>query len=330
MKTLTVIKSTFLICALVLTVTVVQKSGRNVYASTFEESVDKDIVNDTTPVEPAGSDVEVVQSVTKLASKRWIQSFAQDNKYYYFIQMTNPYKGHLRITRVKYTGLGRYLKDYMDLKYFGHATNLDCSLYKGKTYLWTGSNAASGSDVSRAITGFQYKKNKTLYHHGTYTYKIPKGRWGKYVTNVYPAINEKSTKLAVRYTYRGNQYYQTYSLTKGTRINIRKPLKQVSLPSTAGDFQGFDFYGSNTIYTIEGSPTKVFLSAYDKRRVFQPTIIRTWNLSSQLGSNRVINGAQGLPFREPEGIKALKGRVLHIMFVSFRLTDQSCNIYKVK
>lgn len=303
-------------------------------ASTKEESVDKNIVDDRTPAEPANSDLSVLKTATKLDARRWIQSFAYDSRYYYYIQMTNPYKGHLRITRVKYTGLGRNLQDHMDLKYFGHATNLDTSVYAGKTYLWTGSNAASGSDVSRAVTCFRYKKNKTLYHHGSYTYRIPKGRWGKYVTNVYPAVNEKSTRLAVRFTYKGKQYYQVYKLTKGTKINNRKPLKQAALPNTAGDFQGFDLYGSSTIYTIEGSPSSAFLKAYNKAykisRAFQPTIIRTWNLSNSTGRKKQINGASALPFREPEGIKAAKGRSLQIMFVSFRLTDQRCNIYSVK
>ncbi len=299
-------------------------------ATAYEESVDKNVVNDITPVEPAGSDLQVVHTVTKLASKRWIQSYTYDSQYYYYIQMTNPKKGNLRITRVKYNGLGRYTRDYMNLKYFGHATNLDCSVYNGKTYLWTGSNAASGSDVSRAITCFPYKKGKTLYRHGTYTYKIRKGSRGKYVTNVYPAINESSTKLAVRYTSNGQQYYQTYKLTRGTKINPKKPIRRVALPRTAGDFQGFDFYGGDFIFTIEGSPSRTFLAAYDKHRKYQPTIIRTWNLLSRTGTARTIKGAQALSFREPEGIKVSRGQKMQIMFVSFRLTNQSCNIYNVK
>lgn len=289
----------------------------------------KNTIKDITPKEPASSDIKVVHTVTKLASKRWIQSFTMDSKYYYFIQMTNPYKGHLRVTRVKYKGLGRYLKDHMDLKYFGHATNLDCSVYRGKTYLWTGSNAASGSDVSRAISCFRYRKGGVLYHHSTLYYRIPKGKNGKYVTNVYPAVNEDSSKLAVRFTYKSKQYFQIYSLNKGTRINVRKPQKQIVLSPTSGDFQGFDLY-DNTIYTIEGSPRKSFLKSYDKSRVFQPTIIRTCNLSTGRAGKKVINGARALAFREPEGIKVLKGRKMQIMFVSNLLEDQSCNIYQVK
>lgn len=73
--------------------------------------------------------------------------------------MTSPYTGNLRITRVKYRGLGRYIKDHMDLKKFGHATNLDCSVSNGQTWLWTGSDC-KGNDVSRAISGFRYQKIK--------------------------------------------------------------------------------------------------------------------------------------------------------------------------
>ena len=83
------------------------------------------IHKDITPKEPASSDLKVIKKVTKLAAYRWIQSYTMDSKYYYYIQMTSPYTGNLRITRVKYRGLGRYIKDHMDLKNFGHATNLD-------------------------------------------------------------------------------------------------------------------------------------------------------------------------------------------------------------
>ena len=90
------------------------------------------IHKDITPKEPASSDLKVVKKVTKLAAHRWIQSYTMDSKYYYYIQMTSPYTGNLRITRVKYRGLGRYIKDHMDLKKFGHATNLDCSVSNDK------------------------------------------------------------------------------------------------------------------------------------------------------------------------------------------------------
>lgn len=287
------------------------------------------VTEDITPPEPVGSDLKIVHEVTKLASPRWIQSFTMDSKYYYFIQMTRPKDGHLRITRVKYKGFGKYTKDHMDLKYFGHATNLDCSVYKGVTYLWTGSNARSGSDVSRAISCFKYKKNGVLYHHAPIYYRIPKGAWGKYVTNVYPAVNKGGTRLAVRFTYNKKQYYQIYALNQGTKINVHRPIKQVILSATKGDFQGFDLYGT-TIYTIEGSPRAAFLRGYDASRVYQPTVIRTADYKTGQKTKQVIHGAKALSFREPEGIKVISGRKVIIMYVSNLLTDQSCNIYQVK
>ena len=72
----------------------------------------------------------------------------------------------------------------MDLKRFGHATNLDCSTVNGRTWLWTGSDCKKGSDVSRAISGFPYRKNTTLRKHGAIRYKIPDIRIGKYMTNI--------------------------------------------------------------------------------------------------------------------------------------------------
>lgn len=287
------------------------------------------IKKDKTPKEPKSSDLKVVQTVTKLSSSRWIQSFTMDSKYYYYIQMTKPSCGDLRITRVKYKGLGKYTKAKMDLKGFGHATNLDCAIYNGRTYLWTGSNAASGSDVSRAISCFTFQKNTTLRKKSSITYRIPKGINGKYVTNVYPAISADSSQLGVRFTYQGKQYFQIYALQNGIRIDVKHPLKQVVLPATSGDFQGFDINGT-TICTIEGSPRKSFLKGYDRSRVYQPTIIRTCNYATGSMSQKVIKGAARLSFREPEGVKLLENGKMRIMFVSNLLSNQSCNIYDVK
>ena len=51
----------------------------------------------------------------------------------------------------------------------------------GQTWLWTGSDC-KGNDVSRAISGFRYQKNKTLRKHGTIHYKIPDAKSKKYMT----------------------------------------------------------------------------------------------------------------------------------------------------
>ena len=293
----------------------------------------KVVKRDVTPREPSSSDLQVVRKVTKLASKRWIQSFTMDSKYYYYIQMTKPYSGNLRITRVKYRGLGRYTRDHMDLKRFGHATNLDCSTVNGRTWLWTGSDCKKGSDVSRAISGFPYRKNTTLRKHGAIRYKIPDIRIGKYMTNVYPAINEDNTQMAVRYTYNNRQYFQIYNLIDGKFINPRGPIKRFSLDATYGDFQGFDLYGSS-IYTIDGSPRRSFLKEYNREyncsAVYHPTRIRRYDFDSGASRRVVIRGAKRLSYREPEGIKVVYGRSIYIMYISNTLTNQSCNIYKVK
>ena len=293
----------------------------------------KVVKRDVTPREPSSSDLQVVRKVTKLASKRWIQSFTMDSKYYYYIQMTKPYCGNLRITRVKYRGLGRYTRDHMDLKRFGHATNLDCSTVNGRTWLWTGSDCKKGSDVSRAISGFPYRKNTTLRKHGAIRYKIPDIRIGKYMTNVYPAINEDNTQMAVRYTYNNRQYFQIYNLIDGKFINPRGPVKRFSIDATYGDFQGFDLYESS-VYTIDGSPRRSFLKAYNREyncsAVYHPTRIRRYDFDSGASRRVVIRGAKRLSYREPEGIKVVYGRSIYIMYISNTLTNQSCNIYKVK
>ena len=286
-------------------------------------------MKDVTPKEEKGSDLKLLHSVTKLDFPRWIQSFTMDKKYYYFIQMSSAYTGNLRITRVKYAGLGRYTKDHMDLINFGHGTNIDCSTYNGVTYLWTGSGAAAGSDVSRSISCFPYVKNGRIYNHSAITYQIPFYKHGAYVSNVYPAVNEKGDRLLVRFTKNGKQYFHSYKLSKGTKIDPSKFLTRRVCTLPAADFQGFDYY-KGTIKTIEGSPSKLFLAGYDKSRIFYPTVIRTYKPGSSHVSRRTIMGASRLTFREPEGIKVnAKGETI-IMFVSNTLTDQSCNIYKVR
>lgn len=130
-----------------------QQNALNVEAKT------RVIHKDITPKEAASSDLKVIKKVTKLAAHRWIQSYTMDSKYYYYIQMTSPYTGNLRITRVKYRGLGRYIKDHMDLKKFGHATNLDCSVSNGQTWLWTGSDC-KGMMCQEQFLDFVIKKIK--------------------------------------------------------------------------------------------------------------------------------------------------------------------------
>lgn len=283
-----------------------------------------------TPVEPLDSDLKLVHGVTKLLGPRWIQSFTKDDQYYYFIQMTNPYKGHLRLTRVKYNADGSYTSDKMDLKYFGHGSNLDCSKVNGVTYLWTGGNAKSKSDISRCITGFPFVPNTTLIKQGNISYKIPmKLNGNKRASNVYPAISADNKTLAIRYTYAGKQYYQIYKLIGGRKINPARPKKSVRIANTKGDFQGFDIT-KDRIYTIEGGPRKSFLLLFDKNRKYQSTVLRGFTYSGSKRLVKKIKGAKDLSFREPEGIEVSAKRAVQMMFVSNLLTDQSCNIYNVK
>lgn len=81
-----------------------------------------------------------------------------------------------------------------------------------------------GMMYQERLSGFRYQKNKILRKHGTIHYKIPDAKSKKYMTNVYPAINQNSTQMAVRYTYGGKQYYQIYNLANGRFIiqEIRK------------------------------------------------------------------------------------------------------------
>ena len=279
--------------------------------------------------EPITSDLTLVHAETVLDSDRWIQSFTKDGNYYYFVQMTNPDKGHLRITRVKYTAPHQYTKDHMDLLGFGHGTNIDCTTYRGRTYLWIGSAMSKKTGNTTRISCFRYKKDGIVKRKAGNTFKIRmKGRL-KRAENVFPAVSQDGKYLFVRYTYQKKQYFQKYRIYYGRRIKTNRILMQLCIPATAGDFQGFDVY-KNYIYTIEGSPTALFLSSYDKTRSFQSTIIRITNYNTGSTTVRVITGANTLSFREPEGIKIMKNKRIEILFVSNTLEKQRCNIYKLK
>ncbi len=279
--------------------------------------------------EPVTSDLTLLHAGTVLDSNRWIQSFTKDSNYYYFVQMTNPDKGHLRITRVKYTAPHQYTKDHMDLLGFGHGTNIDCTVHNGRTYLWIGSLMDKKTKNTKAISCFRYVSGGIVRKKAGNTYKIRmKGRLKK-AENVFPAVSQDGKYLFVRYTYQKKQYFQKYRIYSGCKIKNNHPLMKLCISATAGDFQGFDVY-KNYIYTIEGSPTALFLSSFDKNRAFQSTIVRITNYKTASTTFKIITGAQSMSFREPEGIKVMKNRRVEILFVSNMLEKQRCNIYKLK
>ena len=278
--------------------------------------------------ESASSDLSLLHSNLALDSNRWIQSFAKDSNYYYFVQMTDASNGNLRITRIKYTNPGRYTKDHMDLKGFGHGTNLDVSVYNGKTYLWIGS-CMNSKKRTTAISCFPFKKNAVYHKKAGNTSKITIGRSSAYASNVFPAISSNGKYCFVRYTRGGKQYFQKYKIYSGNRIKGYKPLSKTKVSATVGDFQGFDVSG-NYIYTIEGSPSASFLFTYDKSITYRPTIVRRINYKTGSKKSYTINGAKSLTFREPEGIKIYKNGRKEIMFVSNTLSLQYCNIYRWK
>ncbi len=279
--------------------------------------------------EPALSDLKLLHADTVLDGDRWIQSFTKDNKYYYFVQMIRPEKGDLRVTRVKYTERHKYIKDHMDLLGFGHGTNIDCTRYRGKTYLWIGSRMDKKSGDTTAISCFRYIPNGVYKNKGGNTYRIRmKGSLRK-AENVFPAVSQDGKYLYVRYTYQKRQYFQKYRIYRGNTIRPNRILMKLSLKKTPGDFQGFDVY-KNELYTIEGSPTALFLSGYDASRKFQSTIIRITNMKTKSRRTKIISGASTLAFREPEGIKVSSKRGVVILFASNTLTKQRCCVYKVK
>ena len=282
----------------------------------------------TVPEEPAGSDVRLVHGATLLATRRVPQGYTSDGTYYYYLScmgFSGKDSARLRLTRVRYEEDGTYQEDFMTLKGFGHGTNLDCVSYKGKTWLWTGSDAKNGTGYSTSISCFPYQKGKTLKKHAKYHYRIPISGKGNAI-NCFPAVSEDGSLLAVRYTNSGKQSFKIFSLKKGHVINNRHPLKTFSIKNTAGDFQGFDISGS-TIYTIEGSASKA--ERKELKKAYHPIKIRSYNYASGKTGVRTVRGAYKLSHREPEGIQVRGTNQIEFGLASHYKDKYTCmNIYQ--
>ena len=284
-------------------------------------------IMDSTPVEAAGSDLELVCPAARLSTARIPQGYTYDgNSYYYLSQMATG-SDDLRLTRITWQGNGTYQSSYMTLKNFGHGTNLDCVRVNGKTWLWTGCNSKKGE--STAITRFTFKSGKVLNRHGKGFYRIPLSKKSKkYATNVYPAIDAKGKKLAVRYTDGKKQFFVFYRLIGGKKIRTRKYYKKVALKKKAAPFQGFDINGT-TLYTIEGTASKSEMR--ERKEKYYPIVIRKYDYAKKKKQQIKVKGASRLSHREPEGIQVQsKGSILMNLASHYKTRYTCVNVYRLK
>lgn len=309
------------------------RKKQNITMKKLTASLKKKIAK-STPAEPAGSDVDLLYPAARITTARLPQGYTHDGTYYYYLsQLANEgsHKNDLRLTRIKYKGLGKYSVDYMTLKQFGHGTNLDCVTVNGTTWLWTGSDPAGSGQETSTISCFTFQSGKTLRKHGTYTYRIPiSGSSTRYAANCFPAISADGKQLAVRFTNNGGQQFQIYNLVNGTTIEPKKIKKTVRLKSTPGDFQGFDICGT-TIYTLEGTAEKKELRELGKAKDFAPIRIRSYDYKTGKTTVQKIKGAAKLSHREPEGIQVGTDGMKEIMLASHYKELYTCvNVYAVR
>ncbi|MCD8019205.1 MAG: hypothetical protein LUF92_06360 [Clostridiales bacterium] len=287
----------------------------------------------TTPDEKSGSDLKLIYPATRLSTARLPQGYTSDGTYYYYLSglaNVGTHKNDLRLTRIKYKGIGKYSTSYMTLKEFGHGTNLDCVTVDGTTWLWTGSDTYGSKTQSSSISCFTFQAGRTLKRHASISYRIPiSGTKTKYASNCYPAVSADGSQLIVRFTNNGGQQFQFYDLKNGTTIKPKKCKKTVRLKSTAGVFQGFDVSGT-TIYTIEGSAEKSEMRELGKLSSYSPIRVRTYNYKTGKSKVQKITGASGLSHREPEGIHVSTDGMVEIMIASHYKELYTCvNIYEV-
>ena len=283
-------------------------------------------IMDTTPIEPAGSDIKLIHPAARLSTARLPQGYAYDGTSFYYLSQLSTGSDNLRLTKITWQKDGTYQSSFMTLKHFGHGTNLDCVRIKGKTWLWTGCDSKGGN--STAITRFTFKSGRVLNKHGSCRYRIPTSKKGrKYASNVYPAIDPEGKRLAIRYTSGDKQYFIYYNLINGQKIKPRKIIKKVSCPKTSGPFQGFDIEGAR-IYTIEGTASQSEMKELSKK--YYPTVIRSYDYESKKIWIKTVMGASILSHREAEGIQVQPDGSIFFNLASHFKTLYTCmNIYQL-
>lgn len=290
-------------------------------------------IAESTPEEGPDSDLALIHGATRLSTARIPQGYTHDDTYYYFLsQMSSKgkAKNDLRLTRIKYKGLGKYSSTYMTLKQFGHGTNIDCAVSEGVTWLWTGSDPQKSGETT-TVSCFRFRPKKTLRRHGEKVYRISmQGNKKRYGTNCYPAISADGKQLAVRFTNNGDQQFQIYDLHNATEINPDKIKHQFKMKKTVGDFQGFDLH-ETTIYTLEGSAEKSELRELGKASRYAPIYIRTFDYATGQTTSKKITGAVKLDHREPEGIQVEVDGSIQVMIASHYKELYTCaNVYGVR
>ena len=118
-RSLTIGLFTLLLAVVVLPLTGQAKAVRkiskknNIQMAVLTPDLQKKI-SDSTPAEPAGSDLELVHPATCLATARLPQGWTTDGIYYYYLTNLASYgswKNSLRLTRVLYRADGSYSED---------------------------------------------------------------------------------------------------------------------------------------------------------------------------------------------------------------------------
>ncbi len=335
-RSLTIGLFTLLLAVVVLPLTGQAKAVRkiskknNIQMAVLTPDLQKKI-SDSTPAEPAGSDLELVHPATRLATARLPQGWTTDGIYYYYLTNLASYgswKNSLRLTRVLYRADGSYSEDYMTLKNFGHGTTLACTRKNGVSYLWIGSDYSSSKGGPTSISCFIFQPGKTLKEHGPIRYKIRISGKGSYGSNLCPAISPDGNFLCVRISRGSKVRFQYYRLYQGRKIKPKKVIKSFTVSNDFGTFQGFAIRGG-LLYTVEGGPSQE--ECRELGQSYYPIKVRTYNIFTKSMTIRTINGASGLSHREPEGINVdLQGRI-HLMIASHYEDLYTCsNIYRVK
>jgi hypothetical protein len=110
----------------------------------------------------------------------------------YYDQLGDPSPQYIYIVRAQ---PNKSYTDYMQLKYFGHGTNMVMEKEGDKNYIWIDSNGSKSSDgsytSSQTFSRIEYAPDSIIENYGGDTYYLSDER------NIHPAIDFKNDVLAV-------------------------------------------------------------------------------------------------------------------------------------
>jgi hypothetical protein len=170
------------------------------------------------PLESELNDQVIYSKEISLFRNSVMQSFDIDSEgFIFYDQLGGSLPQYVYVIRGK---ANKSPLDFMQLKYFGHGTNIAVEEEGGDRYIWISSNGSKGSDgeygSSQTISRVKYIPGSIWEKSGGDDFYIP----NKF--NVHPAIDVKNDLLAITSSGGGdpNRYFYFYKLSQAKALSF--------------------------------------------------------------------------------------------------------------